>query len=133
MKWTIEKPKPPKGQSYVLKTASLQDMLSTIGVTTAVHLKYWYSNKTLAEITLLDCHYWLPNARVPYSRFYLTTSAVALEYQKVAGDLMQLRILPELNAWMQTILAQPDDSTIIRHGMLFQARLENGEVQITCS
>ena len=133
MNWIIEKPKLPKGQSYVLKTASLQEILGAAGVTTAVQLKYWYSNQVSTEITLLDCHYWLPNARVPYSRFYITTSSVPLEYRKLAGDLMQLRILPELTAWMQAILAQPDDSTLIRHDMLFRARLENGEVKITHS
>jgi hypothetical protein len=133
MNWTIEKPKPPKGQSYALKTSLLQEMIRSAGVETAVHLIYRYSNKLLSEITLLDCHYWLPNANVPYSRFYITTSCVDFEDRKIADDLMQLRILPELINWMQKIVAQSDSSTLIRHDMLFKAGYKNREVRITHS
>ena len=131
MKWTIEKPKSPKGQSYVLKTASLQEMLSDAGIATAVHLIYRPFNKAFSKITLLSCYYWLPNGNVPYSRFYISVSAVAFEDRKMADELMQLRILPELISWMQNIVAQPEDSTSIHHNMLFIAMFENGEAKIT--
>lgn len=131
MKWTIEKPRPPKGQCYILKTSSLQEMLITAGVETAVHLLYQYSSKALSEIILLDCHYWLPNANMHHSRFYIRTSAVNFEDKKIADDLMQLRILPELIDWMQKIFTKPEDSTSIRHDMLFRAAFGNGEIKIT--
>jgi hypothetical protein len=133
MKWTTEKPKPVKGQSYVLKTSSLQKMLNAAGLDTAVHLIYRPLNKSFSVTALLDCHYWLPNAHVSYSRFYISTSAVALEDRETASEFMRLRVLPKLVTWMQDILAQSEDSTSIRHDMLFKAGFENGEVKITQS
>ena len=133
MKCTVEKPKLPKGQSYVLKTSSLQELLNDTHIKTSVHLIYQHTSNSLSEIVLLDCHYWLPNANVPHSRFYVRTSAVPSKDRKIATDWMQLRVLPELIEWMTKIVAQPVGSTSIYHNMLFSAIFKDGKIRISYS
>jgi hypothetical protein len=129
MNWTVEKAKAAKGQSYILKTSGLQAILADAGVTCAVHLTYRSSQQPL-DVTLLDCHYWLPNARIPYERFYITTASVAFENRKAAAELLKIQVIPALIKWMQEIVRQPENSTSIRHDMVFRARLAHDQLSI---
>ncbi|TGE23441.1 hypothetical protein [Hymenobacter metallicola] len=129
MNWTVEKAKVAKGQSYVLKTSDLQAVLTNAGITCAVHLIYRSSHHP-QDVTLLDCHYWLPNARVPHERFYISTTSVAFENRKLAADLLQTQAIPALIKWMQEIVRQPENSTAVRHNMEFRARLVDGHLSM---
>ncbi|WP_044001338.1 hypothetical protein [Hymenobacter swuensis] len=130
MEWIVEKNKAAQGQSYVLKTSELQQVLADAGIHCAIQLTYRSSHQP-QSVTLLDCRYWLPNARVPYERFYISTTSVAFENRKLASELLKIQVIPALVKWMQKIVKQPENSTFIRHDMEFRASLVHDQLSIT--
>lgn len=80
---TVEKPKLRKGWSYVLKSSLLQEALDQAQIVCHVDLKFWTPQ---SGNSVLEAHYWLPNANIDHPRVYLRAGVVPSAERQAAQD-----------------------------------------------
>lgn len=127
---SIEKPKLPKGLSYVLKTSMLEKALKDNSLNCHLNLRF---RTHIAGSLILQAFYWLPNANVPYPRVYVRAGCVSSTERKHASDALKCIVLPEFIQWLKKIIIEPTNSTIFlsqRKQPYFDATYCNGEVAI---
>ena len=125
---TVKKPKIPKGLSYVLKTSVLQAALEDAHINCHVNLNYWIPQ---SGGSVLEAHYWLPNANVHYPRVYVRAGVVPSSERRAAQDALAASILPTFIAWLSRILALPKNSPVLHGKPYFNATYEERKVEIT--
>lgn len=124
---TIDKPKTSKGYSYVLKSSWLQEAIIANHLSTNVHLVYWTPKiNDLSNWSLIDAHYWLPNPRIAYPRFYIRVGVVPIDLKQQATSLIQTAVLPKLINWMAQQEKLDAQSTNLKAS--FQAFLKEGNL-----
>jgi len=115
---SVEKPKAPKGLSYVLKTSQLAKALSEAGIDCHVDLVYWVPQ---GGSSILEGNDWLPNENVPYPRVYVRAGVVPSALRSTASESLLLTALPQFVRWLQGILALPGNSPALRQTLYFNA------------
>jgi hypothetical protein len=124
---SIKKPKFLAQYAYVLKTKQLEDTLINDNIDIHVDLYYWFPQ---IIGTILEGHFWLPNANVPYNRLYIRAGALLKEDVSLAREKMTEIVLPQFGKWVKTILSLPDNSPKLSGRLYFNAVFQNGELQI---
>ncbi len=117
----IEKPKLQKGVSYVLKTSMLQEALERAQIDCHVLLSY---GALRLGGSVLEAHYWLPNAHVDHPRVYVRAGVVPSAERSAALSALGNEILPTFTAWLARILALPADSPVLHAEPYFNAKYD---------
>ena len=115
---SVSKPKLPKGLSYALKTSQLAKAMSDAVIDCHVDLVYWVPQ---GGNSILEAHYWLPNANVAHPRVYVRAGAVSSALHAAAAELLLSSALPEFTRWLQAILRLPEGSPALRGTSYFNA------------
>jgi hypothetical protein len=97
----------PKGESYPLKPAKLEQALASANISIDVYLTRTPGNYFQAE-------FWPPNPRVPYERLYIQAGSVLSEVASNARSEMDGTALPALVNWIAGILARDPRSPVRR-------------------
>ena len=124
----IEKPRLPKGLSYVVRTSVLEAELERAGIDCPVELRYWTPQ---AGGSVLEAHYWLPNEHVPNARVHVRAGVVASAERGEAEQALEQEILPAFIAWLAGVLALPAGSPLLHAGPCFNASFAGGRADIT--
>lgn len=112
MIFNIEKPKVPKGYSYVLKSSVLKDAIIANDIACNVHLVYWKPKQNEAfDYSLIDAWYWEPNQNVDDYRFYIRSGQVFSSERKKIEVILKDEVVPQLIGWMKSKTEQPANST----------------------
>jgi hypothetical protein len=130
MRFTTEKPKLQKGLSYVLKTSMLKNAVEATGLDLNIDLIYWNPYRIAIGETILECHYWLPNERIDYDRFYIRAGTVKSEHRKTAELRLKEKVIPEFTDWIIKVKSLPFDSTKLKHNLYFNAVFKDNDVSI---
>ena len=125
---TVEKPKLRKGLSYVLKTSLLQETLDQAQIDCHVDLNYWTPQ---SGCSVLEAHYWLPNANVDHPRVYVRAGVVPSAERQAALDALRGVGLPAFMSWLSRIIALPKGSPKLQGDLHFDASYGDGEIAIT--
>ena len=125
---SVSKPKLPKGLAYVLKTPQLEHSLDEAGIEIHVDLKYWRPQRIGS---ILEGHYWVPNANVPYSRVYVRAGCVQSEHRSTACDGLLKTALPGFMNWLTRIVALPEGSPQLATELYFNAVFSDGKITIS--
>lgn len=125
---TVEKPKLRKDLSYVLKTSLLKEVLEQARIDCHVDLKYWTPQ---SGSSVLEAHYWLPNANVDYPRVYVRAGVVTSAERQAALDALRSQGIPAFISWLSQIVALPNGSPKLHGNLYFDACYEDGEIGIT--
>lgn len=96
---TSETGKLPQGWSHVLKPSALGHSLDAAGLTINTHLVRGQGRG------FIDAHFWPPE-RIPYERLYVVAGAVSKEQAQDARRFVEQEGLPNLIAWISSILNQ---------------------------
>lgn len=124
----IEKPRLPKGLSYVLKASMLEEALERAGIDCHVELRYWTPQ---AEGSVLEAHYWLPNEHVDHARVHVRAGAVSSAESAAAQQALEVEMLPAFIAWLSGVLALPAGSPLLHGEPYFNASFAGGKAAIT--
>ena len=124
---TVEKPKLRKGLSYVLKTSLLQEAIDQARIECHVDLNYWTPQ---SGCSVLEAHYWLPNANVDYPRVYVRAGVVPSAERQAALDALRGEGLPAFISWLSRIIALPKGSPKLHSDLYFDATYEDGKIGI---
>jgi hypothetical protein len=117
----ITKPKPPQGQTYVLKTSQFEMALATAAIDCHVDLNYWSPQ---GSRSVLQVEYWLPNQRMDYPRLYVRAGTVPSAFRPVAVEGWLTQVLPQLVGWLQGVFGLADRSAKLDEAPFFHAYYE---------
>ncbi|UOQ70836.1 hypothetical protein [Hymenobacter cellulosilyticus] len=131
MRFTVQKPPSPKGTGYAMKSSVFQNALLARGIDCNVHLVFSPAKPDpLVGYNVVNCDYWLPNARVEYDRFYLVIGSVPAQEAKAVKLAMENQVLPALLEWIIQIKRLPENSTFLTRGLQFRAGFVGGQVTL---
>lgn len=105
----------------------LQAALEDAHIDCHVDLNYWIPQ---SGGSVLEAHYWLPNANVSYPRVYVRAGVVPSSARRAACDALAESILPTFITWLSRILALPKNSPALHCEPYFNATYEEGKVGI---
>ena len=125
---SISKQKVPSNYSYVLKTAQLEKLLADNNISVHINLNYCFSTEM---DSIFEALYWLPNNNVSYDRVYIRAWVLPKEKVRLAREKLEKIVLPEFAVWIKNILAFPENSTLLKHNLRFNAVFHNNEVYIS--
>ena len=114
--------------SYVLKTSLLQEALDQAQIDCHVDLNYWTPQ---SGSSVLEAHYWLPNANVDHPRVYVRAGVVPSAERQAALDTFKGVGLPAFISWLSRITALPNGSPKLHGDLYFNATYDDGEIAIT--
>lgn len=130
MQLTIYKARLPKGLSYVLKTSQVEDALSPLDIDINVQLNFRVSRAGETGTRIFECYYWLPNANVPYNRFYINIGTVHHDDKILAASLMTTTAIIAFTKWVKFIALLPANSTLVKHDSYFKVIFNGGTLTI---
>jgi hypothetical protein len=125
---TIEKPKLPKGFSYALKTSMLVGALESRGIESTIHLVYW---KPQSGGSVLEAHYWMPNARISNRRVYIRAGCISSSERKAAQEQLSMIALPSFVNWLHHLNSLPDSSSLLVQSPYFEATFVDGQLKVS--
>ena len=112
----VEKPKLSKARSYALKTSMLEAALRDARLGCNVQLVYWTPQR---GNSILEAHYWLPNANVPHPRVYVRAGSVPREHRHDAAVALERVGLPRLITWLSRIVGLTVDAPVLASDLYF--------------
>lgn len=124
---TVEKTKPPKGRSYVLKTSMLESILEERGIEAAIHLIYWTPQK---GSSIFESHYWLPNENISNRRVYIRAGSLLREDKFIAQEELGRTVLPIFSDWLMYLNTLPSNSPILFKAPYFNASYVDRKLKI---
>ena len=114
----ITKPKAPKGYGYVLKTGQLEKLLADNNINIHTSVTYY---RHLGNV--FEARYWLPNQNIDYTRLYITAGMLPSKDILLAREKLEKVEFPRFVEWIMDILALPDNSTNLKHGLCFNSNI----------
>lgn len=123
---TINKPKVPKGLSYIIKSSQIQELFEELKLDIDISVNYLVSKGGPQGITVFECCYWLPNMNIPYNRLYITIGTVRVDKKDKIDALLKV-LFPKFKEWVLFIMSQPDNSTFLEHNSYIRANFINDE------
>lgn len=117
---TINKPKAPKGLSYIIKSSQLKELFDELKLDIDVSVIFLVSKKGPQGINVFECCYWLPNNNVPYDRLYITIGTVSHD-KKEKVDIILNRLITKFKEWLLFIMSLPNNSTFLKHNSYIRA------------
>ena len=126
----ISKDKLAKGFSYALKTRQMENVLNDNNIDIYTQLSYCF-NKGAEHMPILRIWYWVPSNKISYERLYVRAYAVQNKQVAHAREKLLEDVFPEFIAWIEPILASPEDSTLRINDSCFTAFYEDGSIAIS--
>lgn len=123
---TINKPKVPKGLTYIIKSSQLKELFEELKLDIDVSVNYHVSKEGSDGIRVFECRYWLPNMNVPYDRFYITIGTVSVSNKDKISILLK-GLFPKFKEWILFLMSQPENSTFLKHNSYIRANFTNDE------
>ncbi|MBE9597980.1 hypothetical protein [Pedobacter sp. MC2016-24] len=123
---TVNKPKVPKGLSYIIKSSQLKALFEELKLDIDVSVNYSVSKEGPEGIRVFECLYWLPNMNVSYDRLYITIGTVNISNKEKISILLK-ELFPKFKEWILFLLSQPENSTLIKHDSYIRANFINDE------
>ena len=115
----------------MLKTSQIKEALEALNIDIHVQLNYNVSRAVETGIIIFQCLYWLPNANVPYSRFYINIGTVNNDEKALATNLLTTTALVQFTEWVKFIASLPANSTLAKHDSYFRVQFKAGAISIT--
>lgn len=125
---SITKPRLPKGRSYPLRSSQLAAALAQAQIDVHVAVEFWTPR---GGESVLEAHYWMPNATVSYPRVYLRAGSLPSSERLAASAALESEVLPAFVAWLEWIIALPENSPALHQTLYFNARFV--EQRVECS
>lgn len=132
METIIDKPKVPKGLSYVVKSSAVENAFGDLEADLNLHINFFTSKEGKTGRRIFECSYWLPNPNVPYRRFYIQIGTVPFEEKKIVNELISESVLPQFAEWAKFMHSMPDNSTLLKHNSYFRVEYNNKKLVIKC-
>lgn len=86
---TINKPKAPRGLSYIIKSSQLKALFEELKLDMDVSVKYSVSKEGPEGLRVFECLYWLPNMNISYDRLYITIGTVSISHKEKINILLR--------------------------------------------
>ncbi len=129
----INKPKAPKGFSYVLKSSFLKNALESNNIEISTFITYWKPQKISSGDNIFECNIRRKDKRVDHDQLLIRTGTVESKNRKDAEELLIQKVIPKFIEWIKKAESLPDNSTLLREFGGFYAFYKDGEVNIDCS
>jgi len=123
---TINKPKVPKGLSYIIKSSQIQELFEGLKLDIDISVNYLVSKGGPQGIRVFECCYWLPNMNISYDRLYITIGTVSVDKKDKIDTLLKV-LFPKFKEWVLFIMSQPDNSTFLEPNSYIRANFINDE------
>jgi hypothetical protein len=101
------KDKIPENRRFLLKFSDFEQAFSEIEFDGEVYLNFvnWQD-----DAPRIDAHYWLPNERIVFERFYIRIGTCQVSKRKEFSRITKKEILPDLVEWMMEGISLPSNS-----------------------
>ena len=126
---TIDKPKLPKGLSYVTKSSRLQELFEELTLDIDISVRYHVPKRGSDGVVIFDCLFWLPNPNVSYNRLYITVGTVESTRKEEVNALMEGFYL-QFKKWLGLMCSQSYNSTLLKQDSYISANFTANELVI---
>jgi hypothetical protein len=102
----IEKPRAPKGRSYVVASSLLITPIRAAGIDCQLCLTF----RPDSRLPGFDVYYWAPNENIAYPRIAFFIGTVPAQQRRVVLDKLAAVGIPAVVQWLKALVALPENS-----------------------